>query len=375
MLPHRNDNKIKKGCIIMKKLVSLTLALVLIITCLSGIVFAADPIAKVVTGDKTVEVTTVDQLAAAIDTKGTSAVTLLKDVTITATMRIPTCKFDLNGHTVTGKDAAGAWIHPIYFDVAKTDDAATNLVSEITNGTIIGMNTVSCNVGALHASKLTLVANGGHGFQLTQVSSKENSLNKGKWNDSNIIEDCVAYVDRCALAYNNSGGDFSAVKFLIKNSTFVTKTENSKDKLLGCAVKEGLTTVPGTYELGENVNFYHPESTPVVRDNPTPTITGKELKKQDGTHAATVLDTKYEGLVLSTTTVPAPAQPETPAVPTTPAQPETPAAPSTPAQPTTPSVPTTTVPDVEVPKTGASVVALGVMALVSLAGAVISKKH
>ena len=63
------------------------------------------------------------------------------------------------------------------------------------------------------------------------------------------------------------------------------------------------------------------------------------------------------------TTVPAPAQPETPA------------APSTPAQPTTPSVPTTTVPDVEVPKTGASVVALGVMALVSLAGAVISKKH
>jgi len=36
---------------------------------------------------------------------------------------------------------------------------------------------------------------------------------------------------------------------------------------------------------------------------------------------------------------------------------------------------TTTVPDVEVPKTGASVVALGVMALVSLAGAVISKKH
>ena len=51
----------------MKKLVSLTLALVLIITCLSGIVFAADPIAKVVTGDKTVEVTTVDQLAAAIE--------------------------------------------------------------------------------------------------------------------------------------------------------------------------------------------------------------------------------------------------------------------------------------------------------------------
>ena len=66
------------------------------------------------------------------------------------------------------------------------------------------------------------------------------------------------------------------------------------------------------------------------------------------------------------TTVPAPAQPETPAAPTTPAQPETPA---------TPSVPTTTVPDVEVPKTGASVVALGVMALVSLTGAVISKKH
>ena len=350
----------------MKKLISLTIALVLIITCLSAIVFAIDPIAEITTAGKTSKVYSIDDLVYAIDTKGTSVVTLLADVTITATMRIPTCKFDLNGHTLTGKDASGAWVHPIYFDVAKTDAGATNLVSEITNGTIIGKNTVSCNVGALHASKLTLVANEGHGFQLTMASGKENSLSKGKWNDNNIIEDCVAYVDRCALAYNNSGGDFSAVKFLIKNSTFVTKTETSKDSLLGCAVKEGLTTVPGTYELGENVNFYHPESTAVVRSNPAPTITGKELKKQDGTHAATVLDTKYEGLVLTTTTVPAPAVPETPA------QPETPAAPSTPA---TPSVPATPVPDVEVPKTGASVVALGVMAMVSLAGAVITKKY
>ena len=42
---------------------------------------------------------------------------------------------------------------------------------------------------------------------------------------------------------------------------------------------------------------------------------------------------------------------------------------------TTPTVPTTPVPDVTTPTTGVSVVALGVMAMVSLAGAVITKKH
>ena len=46
-----------------------------------------------------------------------------------------------------------------------------------------------------------------------------------------------------------------------------------------------------------------------------------------------------------------------------------------PSTPSTPSVPTTGTPDVSVPATGVSVVALGVMALVSLAGAVITKKH
>ena len=38
----------------MKKLVSLTLALVMIVTCLSGLCFAADPIATIETNGKTV---------------------------------------------------------------------------------------------------------------------------------------------------------------------------------------------------------------------------------------------------------------------------------------------------------------------------------
>ena len=79
-----------------------------------------------------------------------------------------------------------------------------------------------------------------------------------------------------------------------------------------------------------------------------------------------------------TTAAAQPETPATPAVPETPAQPETPATPTvpeTPATPAVPEVPSTNVPDVEVPKTGASVIALGVMAVISMAGAVVTKKH
>ena len=90
-------------------------------------------------------------------------------------------------------------------------------------------------------------------------------------------------------------------------------------------------------------------------------MTGTILNAVEGVHTVEANGQKYEGLKKWTTEVPV--------------APAAPAVPETPVVPVTPSVPTTTVPDAEVPKTGASVLAISVMALVSLAGAGITKKR
>ena len=97
----------------MKKFVSLLIALTLIVTCLSGVVFAADPIAKVETNGRVVEVANVVQLQGAINSNGTSVVTLLADVTHDDQIKIPVCTFDLNGHTWSTRAAAK---NALYFD-------------------------------------------------------------------------------------------------------------------------------------------------------------------------------------------------------------------------------------------------------------------
>jgi len=85
----------------MKKALSLLLALAMIVACLTGISFAeeapANAIASIETGGTTVYATTVAELVAAIDKKGESTVTLLKDVTHTATVNLPVCTLDLQG--------------------------------------------------------------------------------------------------------------------------------------------------------------------------------------------------------------------------------------------------------------------------------------
>ena len=342
----------------MKKLISLLVAAVLVVTCLSGVCFAADPIAKVETNGKTVEVTDISQLPAAVNANGTSVITLLKDVTHDDQVKLPVCTIDLNGHTWSTKAAQK---NALYFDGRDLTAAdATNLYVVVKNGTIdAGRTAISINVGALRVENATLISNSEiPAIQL--LAGKNNNLIEGKWNDGNVMENCTVYCAQGpAFRYNSENKDFSKVKYTINNSTIVTESEINP--VLMC--KDGVTQ-PGAFEIGKGVSFYYNAKNAVVNTAAelVPVMSGETIQKVDGTHSVKVAGVEYKGLSMSATDG---------AIPVAPA----PADPTTPAAPATPSVPATTVPDVTVPKTGASVIALGVMAMVSLAGAAITKKH
>ena len=337
----------------MKKLISLLVALALIVTCLSGMVFAADPIAKVETNGRVVEVANVVQLQGAINSNGTSVVTLLADVTHDDQIKIPVCTFDLNGHTWSTKDAAK---NALYFDgKSLTAEDAANLKVVVKNGTIdAGRTAISINVGALSVQNATLISHADiPAIQL--LSGSKNSFHRGEWNEDNIMENSTVYCfNGPAIRYNTDETIFSYVTYTIKNSTLITESETAPVLMNRDGVKE-----PGAFELGKGVRFYYKTSA-IQSGNVAPVMSGEKLETAEGAKSVTVAGTTYEGLTMSYTDGAAPVVPETPAAPSTPA---------------TPSVPTTPVPDAEVPKTGASVMALGVMALVSLAGAVAGKKH
>ncbi len=300
----------------MKKLLSLVLALTLIVTCLSGVVFAADPIARVETGGRAVEVTSVPQLQAAINANGTSVVTLLADVTYTDQIKIPVCTFDLNGHTWSTKDAQK---NALYFDGRElTAENAANFKAVVKNGTIdAGRTAISSNVGALRVQNVTMSCHADiPAIQL--LSGSNNSLHQGEWNDGNVMEDCTVYCfDGPAFRYNTDGSDFSRVKYTIKNSTMVTESETNPVLMCRGGVSEA-----GGFEIGEGVSFYYKVAAPIQTGEKAPVITGKKIEKAEGTHSVTVAGVTYEGLSKSAATgedAVAPVIPETPSVPTAPA--------------------------------------------------------
>ena len=337
----------------MKKLVSLTLALVMIVTCLAGISFAADPIAKVETNGKVVEVATMEELLAAIDESGKSVVTLLKDVSTDAANTVPyTCTLDLNGHKLS-TTASNAWI----INAAGTEYA----VSTIKNGTIDGaMSAIQWRAGGLIVDGCTLIGRGSTAIQI--LNHADADPNAAAHKDINIIKNSTLQSTAWhVLSFNSKEKDFTAVNLTLENSTFVAHTKNYL-----ISSQSGATF--GSINFGKGVEFYTQGT--AYKAKGLTQETGEAVTQAAGVHSVTVNGVTLDGLnKFVTPEYVAPVVPETPA---TPAVPETPA---TPAQPATPSVPTTGTPDVTVPATGVSVVALGVMAMVSLAGAVITKKH
>ena len=395
----------------MKKLLSLLLAVAMVCTCLGTLALATDKPAAAAEADAGVKVVTAsgetsyfatlnDQVVNwSLEQAGGATITVLKDLEVTSEgtgsrfISLPAdCTdanplvLDLNGKTVTYTGAANVF----------TFDGDGSLT--VKNGTLIRAAEGTRNVFAFGTSSSSTLAADGKTL-LTPTLTIENahvySLAKGQagfificrtftptiniknstlWT-LNSEEYTVAHLvatsqSKAEVKYEGAFAPVLNIEGSVVgtngNQTFTNETDgvtvNVKDSILASAEGVALKDSKAFTLSGEN--------------KATATIT---ITLPDGTQAKGAGVT-FGNAPTAATEIKA-VQPETPAapaVPETPAQPETPATPAvpeTPAQPETPSVPTTPVPDVEVPKTGASVIALGVMAMVSLAGAVVSKKH
>ena len=333
----------------MKKLLSLTLALVMIVTCLAGISFAADPIATVETNGKTVEVATVEDMIAAIDASGKSVVTLKADVTCEKQTTFPySCVIDMNGHTWTAEKS-----NAFAIAAAGTENEVATLKNGIVLHKVVG---IRVNGGGLIVKDMIMRGTGGASVCFYDAT--------GKYNDVNLVENCTLVSDIYGtVGYNNKDTDFTKCNFTIRDTVMVCPKEAGSDNF----IKNGSGCLPGNVTLGTGVEIYSYKAASYAVAGYT--FSGETLTT-DAALATIEVPTwnlKFAGMTKRTTPpTPAPVVPETPA---------TPAAPETPAAPATPSVPTTGTPDVTTPATGVSVIALGVMAMVSLAGAVVTKKH
>ncbi len=328
----------------MKKLIALTLALVLAITCLSGVVFAIDPLAEVTNNGKTSKVYSIDDLCANVDPSGNTKIKVLSKVErivtdSTGQIVLPyTCEVDLNGQTWTNvKSKSG---NVLKFNAAGSE----NSHAVVKNGTVIGASVgVSIMEGSIEIRDCVIISPKSIGVSMYSTETK--------YNDKNLIDNCYIMAGGANGGFSFQGeAPMDGVKIKIQNST-IAQVNGAGYTLNNKAKGKGII------ELGENVDLYAIEEATLKEENIV--LEGKELKPVEGTFEVKAtgddVEYKFDGLMKWTTYVePAPVQPETPA---------------------TPAVPTTPTPDVNVPTTGVSVMALGVMALVSLAGAVITKKH
>ncbi len=323
----------------MKKLVSLTLALVMIVTCLAGISFAADPIATIETNGKTVEATTLEELLAAIDPSGKSVVTMKADVTGTAQIKVPySCYVDLGGHSWSTPTAGNAFA----VQAAGSENPVTVIKNGVIDGNVIG---IRVNAGALQLENVIVQGRGSVAVAIYETNPQYNDLNK--MTGCTLVSTIWG-----AFGFNHQTEKQTGMKYYIENTKLIS-TKEAGSELFSAKMGDG------TVVLGKGVELY--------------------TYKPDGWQGSKTL---FEGETAKAEF--ALAQVEIPELNIkaagmsywhTPENTEAGVEIEWPEAPVVPEVPATPVPDVTTPATGVSVAALGVMAVISLAGAVITKKH
>ena len=280
----------------MKKLVSILLATMLVLSCLAGITFAADAEAKWTDGTTTKE-GTVAEMVKEVNAKG-GTLTLLKDYSHTddkagyAMAFTKSATIDLNGHTLSSV-TRGIW-----FQTGCTGDAV------IKNGTINSkLLNAYCEGGSMTMENVVGWSDSAQNIGYTTTS--------GAYNDKNVISGCTfANPAWGAIAFNNTKASMTAVSVTVKNTTLA----NVGPKTSGTVAVFQKAAAGGTIKLGEGNKFYS-----LVKKSGTPlqdgfTLTGETLTLS-GTESFKILDKSYEGLTLWTTPATATAAPkeETPA--------------------------------------------------------------
>jgi len=326
---------------IMKKLISLFL----ILSCLATLALAATvpteagkPIVTVTTGSNSVQCNDVEVMLENVDASGKTVITVLQDFSYPdAAIKLPySCTIDFNGHTVTGCQD----VKTNAFEVQAA--GSENNITTLKNGTLLyGQRGLNVKGGGFAVTDMLMYGPIGEPVSPMDTNFEGNSL---------IENSTLIARDWGGMSFN-AAGDHSKHTVTIKDSTLLTLNAG------GCVLidVDSKVTAGGNIVLGTGVKMYGAKINSFASS--LNKVTGETATKNPETQTFELpeLNIKATGLTLfETAPTPAPVVPETPVAPEAPATP---------------------VPEAPVPTTGVSVVALGVMAAVSLAGAVITKKH
>ena len=200
----------------------------------------ADPnaIAKVVTGDSTRYVQTVEEMTAAMDSKGNTVITLLKDISYPDTLMLPyTCTIDFDGYTFSSNPERGVGI---IVSKAGTENPALKLC----NGTLKSYaDGVRVKEGALILSGMELYTVFGNCVALYDTEEA--------YEDINRIENCTLVSESFGcLSYNEGDTDFSKTGITIENTRLVAANRE------GEKIFNKFSAASGRVVLGEGVELY-----------------------------------------------------------------------------------------------------------------------
>ena len=202
----------------------------------------ADPevIATVTTGDLSVEVKSVEKLAAAVDVSGNSVITLWQDISNPLAVRLPyTCIVDFNGFAIHASPNAGGGL-----EIAEA--GAENTVTTLKNGTLTQYGVgVKVSSGGLVVDNMQIHSKGGTPVALYDINEAYRYVNK-------VTNSVLSSGGWACVAFYNSGFDYTNTGVTLENCKLISYNEEGSD-VFG---KIGTDTVAGTIYLGDNVQMY-----------------------------------------------------------------------------------------------------------------------
>ena len=235
-------------------------------------VAAATAIATVTNGTETVNVETVADMVAAVAADGNTQIKLLKNVTASATIKMPySFTMDLGGYTLQVNSGNG-------IEIAAAGSAKK--VTTVKNGTL-KHNTVGVRVneGGIIVENMTIHGTNGSPIGLYDPNGDYRHINRVT--GSTLVSD-IWY----PVIFNKANTDYTATGITIDNSTLV-----SCKSTVGVFGKNGAGVTPGTIYLGENVDmysyfgtlgstegfFYAGKMAPMSKEPKSVTVVGKTL--------------------------------------------------------------------------------------------------
>ena len=198
-----------------------------------------DAIATVTNGNKTVAVTTTEELANAVDISGNTVIKLWKDIETKQTIALPySCTIDFNGFKIVTKAGVSNAL-----DINKAGEETP--VTTLKNGTLEHYGNGLSVRGGFVVDNMTFYGTSGIAISLADATFAEKGISK--------VENSSFYsYGTSFLHYGMGGANYQNTDITLNNCTVVQYRDNGAPIFS----REDANATPATIIFGENVNLY-----------------------------------------------------------------------------------------------------------------------